>query len=202
MPGARKLRSTPKKQIVVTIPAPLSGRLDALVALADEDGTPTARNEILSALIASPWEPDDLAELVREYRSATVRRALVPGQDQALVLKPTKRPRQRRFLEDDTTLGNEWVIAEVDPGETLQGAATHRIAPKIPGLLDTRLESLVKQVPPSGAPTSRREVVAALILGAPDTPEPLFELLRRYRRQPASTGQVLRRPRGRPRRTP
>jgi hypothetical protein len=96
---ADELHLSGDDQINVSIPGPLNARLDALVELANGAGERTSRRELISALIlAAPEDGPRLAKLVREYRLASVRDAVVPGHDESLFLEPPRRrpgPRPR-----------------------------------------------------------------------------------------------------------
>jgi hypothetical protein len=85
----------------VTVPAPLSDRLNALVDLLDAAGERTSRKELIAALIfATQPLSEQLADMLRAYRHASVRDALVePDRDAETVQlaprKPGPRPRRR-----------------------------------------------------------------------------------------------------------
>lgn len=86
----------------VTLPLPLSRRLDLLVERLESEGAHAYRKDVIAALIlAAPESGKELAGLVRRYRRALARDANV-GQDAALVLdgrrpKPGRRPRASRL---------------------------------------------------------------------------------------------------------
>ena len=87
------LASCEEFRIGVGVPAPLSGRLDALVELANRAGANTSRKEILAAvLLAAAAEPEALSELVRTYRTARVEDAIVDGTDRERFLRPERPP--------------------------------------------------------------------------------------------------------------
>jgi len=81
-------------RIGVGVPGPLSGRLDALVELANRAGAAnTSRKELVAAvLLAVPAEPQALAELVRAYRTARVADAIVEGAARERILQPERPP--------------------------------------------------------------------------------------------------------------
>ncbi len=84
-----RLESCPEVRVGLGIPSPLSGRLDILVELANRGGARTSRKEVMAALIlAAPETEEGLAELVRGYRLAAVKDALIPGEDEAPMLDP------------------------------------------------------------------------------------------------------------------
>jgi hypothetical protein len=78
IPSDSPLRDAPEEGIGVTVPAPLSDRINALVDLLDAAGERTSRKELIAALIlaARPLS-DELANTLRAYRRASVRDALV-----------------------------------------------------------------------------------------------------------------------------
>lgn len=98
-----------------------------------------------------------------------------------------------------------------EPEDSLAAAAAFQIGVAIVGPLSARLDLLVQRAHDSGERTSRKELLAALILAAPENDEAISRLVRRYRRatiqdafitgeDPAEILDPVR-PRG-PRRTP
>ena len=93
------LRKAPKRPIGVSVPAPLSKRLDLLVEMLEEAGHRAYRNDLMAALILSaPEDEDSLAELLIRYRKALAQEAGIATQPSAEVLelrpdKPGRRPR-------------------------------------------------------------------------------------------------------------
>lgn len=91
----------PTASLRATIPAPLSERLDVLVAMAEGAGAATSRGELLAALIlAAPESSDDLFELWRRYRRSVARDAVIEGLDPTRLLRyqkhsPGRRPRSK-----------------------------------------------------------------------------------------------------------
>lgn len=87
------------KGAAITWPIPLDGLLDRLVAAADEAGQKTTRKELAAALLlAAPRDGQPLANLVTEYRKATVAHVLseaVSGEDPIpfQIQRPGPRPR-------------------------------------------------------------------------------------------------------------
>lgn len=83
------------------LPGPLSERVDQLVERIRTEGT-VPRWELVSALIlAAPEDPKYLSEILRKFREATVRDALVgvAPSDSVLVLdthRPGHRPATRK----------------------------------------------------------------------------------------------------------
>lgn len=96
------LSECPEKRIGVSLPAPISERLDELVALAEEAGERTNRKELLASLIlAAPAAGEDVSALLRSYRLTPARNARLSGNDgdQIIVIRsyrPGPRPRPRR----------------------------------------------------------------------------------------------------------
>jgi hypothetical protein len=108
MTARRRIRSdaplhdAPEEGIGLTIPAPLSDRINALVDLLEAAGERTSRKELIGALIlaARPLS-DELANTLRAYRRASVRDALLEADRAGGSLglaprKPGPRPRRRR----------------------------------------------------------------------------------------------------------
>ena len=97
-PDAR-LDSCKEKNAAVAWPLPVDRRLDELVELAREAGERTTRKELAAAIIlATPAEPDALSEMLRRYRRAYARDALIGPVDETNVIsirrhKPGPRPR-------------------------------------------------------------------------------------------------------------
>jgi hypothetical protein len=69
-----------------------------------------------------------------------------------------------------------------EPEEPLADAAGFQIGVAIPGPLSARLDVLVERAHQSGERTNRKELLAALILAAPQSEQALSRLVRRYRR--------------------
>jgi hypothetical protein len=67
------------------------------------------------------------------------------------------------------------------PDDSLPEAAAFQISFVIPGPLSARLDALVNRAYEAGERTNRKELLAALILAAPEGEERLRRLLRRYR---------------------
>jgi hypothetical protein len=70
---------------------------------------------------------------------------------------------------------------EVKPEALLASCAEFRIGVGLPGPLSGRLDVLVERANGAGANTSRKEVLAAVLLAASADPEVLADLVRRYR---------------------
>ncbi len=95
----RPLRETEERSIGVSVPLPLSRRLDLLVKRAERAGARAYRKDIVAALIlAAPEEPEELLQLFTRYRTATAADAGLADEPGATVLrlqrpKPGRRPR-------------------------------------------------------------------------------------------------------------
>jgi hypothetical protein len=185
------------------VPAPLSGRIDAMLAIADAADEPTTRNELIAALIyAAPLDPEQIAMRLKAYRMAKVSDAFVPGQPREVFLRPLRRQGPRTTLSAaPRSSASDRTRPEIAPGQPLRHASPYRLGPTIPRPLDRQLDLLVGQTEEVGERTSRKELAAALILAAPTSEEDVGELLRRYRRAEVRPIRgVARRGRGRPRR--
>jgi hypothetical protein len=94
------LDSCREKNAAVAWPLPVDERLNQLIELAREAGERTNRKELAAAIVlAAPEDPHQLSEMVRRYRRATARDALVTPPDEANVVsidrhKPGPRPRR------------------------------------------------------------------------------------------------------------
>jgi hypothetical protein len=85
------LQTCPEFRIGVGLPAPLSGRLDGLVELADAEGAKTSRKELLAALLLNASaDGESLAVLVRDYRKASIAQAMISGQSETRFLDPQR----------------------------------------------------------------------------------------------------------------
>jgi len=74
----RPLRTAPARSVGLSLPAPISARVDALVAVIEQHGERTNRKELIAALIlAAQANADDLATAIRRYRRAQIRDALL-----------------------------------------------------------------------------------------------------------------------------
>lgn len=71
------------------------------------------------------------------------------------------------------------------------------VALGLPDPIDVRLDQLWEMANSAARFTSRRELVAALILASPDTAEGVVALIERYRAASPADGPIFRRP-GRP----
>jgi len=69
----------------------------------------------------------------------------------------------------------------VDPKSILRGSPEDQIGVSIPSPLNARLDSLVARANRAGENTTRKELLAALILDASDEADLLVEAVRTYR---------------------
>lgn len=68
------------------------------------------------------------------------------------------------------------------PDDSLADAVAFQIGVAMPGPVSARLDALVELAHKSGERTNRKELLAALVLAAPDSGASLTRILRRYRR--------------------
>ena|SRR5438045_1208074 len=96
-----RLEEQPERNLGVLVPIPLSERVESLTELLWRDGHGrVSRKELVGAiLLAAPEDPFELAGLLRRYRNAPVREALV-GQapDENVVTFPARAPGPRARL--------------------------------------------------------------------------------------------------------
>src|SRR5258707_4563678 len=92
------LRETVERPIGVSVPVPLSKRLDGLVLRAEAAGARVYRKDLVAALIlAAPDTPDELLALFTHYRQANAGDRALPDGDTRDVrrlqrAKPGRRP--------------------------------------------------------------------------------------------------------------
>jgi hypothetical protein len=72
-------------------------------------------------------------------------------------------------------------LVAIKPETSLASCPEFRIGVGVPGPLSVRLDALVEFANSAGANTSRKEVVAAVLLAASSEPQVLAELVRTYR---------------------
>ncbi|MFF5219508.1 hypothetical protein [Micromonospora sp. NPDC000442] len=95
------LPECPEKRIGLSLPGPISDRLDDLVALAEEAGERTNRKELVASLIlAAPSVSGEISVLLHNYRRAKARAAPVDNINDELTIairshRPGPRPRRR-----------------------------------------------------------------------------------------------------------
>jgi hypothetical protein len=94
--GHQALRDCQEMAVGLALPLPVTRRLDILVGRAEEEGGRAYRKDLVGALILfAPESATELDDLVRRYRKAQARDALVAGEPAAVVLDAT-RPRPGR----------------------------------------------------------------------------------------------------------
>ncbi len=95
------LPECPEKRVGLSLPAPISQRLDDLVRLAEASGERTNRKELLASLIlASPRTGKDVSGLLHTYRQSAAREARLDGNADEPTIPiqshpPGPRPRRR-----------------------------------------------------------------------------------------------------------
>jgi len=99
-PVDAKLSELEARSVGLALSDPISQRLDALIELAEATGERTNRKELIAALIlAATPDGDTLTGLVRRYRTARVRDALLDRDESASTFEfrpPRPGPRRRR----------------------------------------------------------------------------------------------------------
>jgi hypothetical protein len=89
-----------ERPIGISVPIPISRRLDQLVTLAEGTGIRVYRKDVIAALVlAASDDPEDLSKLLHRCRTAKAGEAQVKGASTAMVLeldrpKPGRRPRR------------------------------------------------------------------------------------------------------------
>lgn len=91
------LRGASERSIGLSLPGPLSARVDALVKLVEDHGERTDRKELIAAMIlAATEDPEDLSAAIRDYRRASIRDALLDVQRaQSAIDMPPRKPGPR-----------------------------------------------------------------------------------------------------------
>src|SRR5690348_6147009 len=95
------LPECPEKRVGLSLPAPVSDRLDDLVTLAEATGERTNRKELVASLIlAAPSAGEEVAVLLHNYRHAKARTARLSGSSNESTVPirshpPGPRPRRR-----------------------------------------------------------------------------------------------------------
>ena len=80
-----------------------------------------------------------------------------------------------------------WPGAEIPPETPLPSCPECSVGLSLPVPISARIDLLVELAERAGERTSRKEIVAASILGAPDGADELVSVLRLYRRSPADS---------------
>lgn len=189
-----KLRHAPEAQVALRLPAPLNGRLDVLTALGEEADEPVTRKALIASLVLSAApDADELATRIRRYRTAAIADAFIAGHSPSRFLDPYRQPGPRpSSFSAESSAPDEVNLAQpaaVDRGlaseavgsERLRHANVSRVGVSLPAPIQTRLVRLLSILDDVGERTSRQELVAALILSAPETPEAIGQILHRYR---------------------
>lgn len=99
IPQDHPLRDCPSQTISISWPTPVDRRLDELVSIARDAARDTNRREMLAALVlaASP-DPEHVDTLLKEYRLATARDALIEPEaveEDNVIRLPKHRPGPR-----------------------------------------------------------------------------------------------------------
>ena len=181
-PHVRLFRCQPR-EIGVYLPIPLSGRLDALVEIAKDAWAPVMRKEVMSALLLDAKAEDRWLRLVlSRYRKARVSDAFVSGWSEDFFLWPPddRGPRPLRLWGDDGEAFPPEDSPPVHRDEALAAAADYRIGMPVPSPLAGRLDLLLRIAAEGGAATTRKDLLAALILDAPIHGAKLAAKLRKY----------------------
>ena|ERR1700741_1234570 len=79
---------------------------------------------------------------------------------------------------------------KLDPSQPLRDTEERPIGVAVPVPLSRRLDLLVRRAEAAGARAFRKDLVAALILAAPEEPEELLELFLRYRKATAADAAI------------
>ena len=91
-----RLPDCPEMDVGLSLPLPLTRRLDLLTVRLEDGGDRGYRKELIAALIlAAPEDGDALSALLRRYRTAAARDAAVTGHPATAVLDGD-RPRPGR----------------------------------------------------------------------------------------------------------
>jgi hypothetical protein len=92
------LRDVEERSIGVSLPVPVSKRLDRLVELTETEGVRVFRKDLVGALLlAATDDPKALAALLTKYRTATAGDAALSGEPVAEVLELARaKPGRRR----------------------------------------------------------------------------------------------------------
>lgn len=94
-PGA-KLRAHSEKNAAIQWPLPIDHRLEMLVEAATEAGENTSRKELAAAIMFNaPTDGEELAAILRQYRTATAGDALPWFASEEVVELPRHKPGPR-----------------------------------------------------------------------------------------------------------
>lgn len=90
------LRESEERPIGVSVPTPLSRRLDQLVELAEDTGLRVYRKDLVAALIfAAPETAAELSKLLLDFRTAKAGDARVSGSQGTVLELATPKPGRR-----------------------------------------------------------------------------------------------------------
>ena len=102
IPPQTPLPCCPERPVGLSLPLPITARIDLLVELAEQAGERTSRKEIVAAcILAAPDRADELIRWLHIYRSSPADSVYTSGANLGDVLKlrparPGPRPRQWR----------------------------------------------------------------------------------------------------------
>jgi hypothetical protein len=101
IPPQTPLPCCPERSVGLSLPVPITARIDLLVELAEQAGERTSRKEIVAAcILGAPDGADELVRWLRIYRSSPADSVYPSGPKlgEALELQPTRPgPRPRRW---------------------------------------------------------------------------------------------------------
>lgn len=141
----------------------------------DDVGEQTSRKETVAALLFSS-DPARLDEAIERYEDATVNDAFVAGQPRELVLTPTFRPGPRQPQLFELPPATAPAGTKRGPSTPLCEMPTVRIGLSLPVPLKHALDATVEM-----HLADRDDALSAVILDAPQQPEQLGRLLRKFR---------------------
>lgn len=96
LPPETPLPACPERSVGLSLPLPISARLDLLVELAEGAGERTSRKEIVAAcILAAPGEAERLVRLLHLYRRAPADSVYTSGSKLEDLKLPPSRPGPR-----------------------------------------------------------------------------------------------------------
>jgi hypothetical protein len=176
-----RLIQCPERPVGVWLPVPLSARLDALTEIGKYAWAPATRKELMSALLLdAPRDGKKLKRILGRYANAIVADAFLEGVEEwrFLYMPNSRGPRKELPLFEDRRRPTEKPVAVRD--EVLSTARTYRIGILVEAPLAGRLELLVEAAEAAGITTTRKDLIAALVLDAPVEGAKLAKRLARY----------------------
>jgi hypothetical protein len=182
-PLETRLIRCPERQVGVWIPVPLSARLGELARIGYDAWAPTTRKEVLSALLlAASADGKKLKRLLDGYTRALVADAFVGGAEQWRFLYPpgSPGPAPQRSLFDAREGEPPHAERVADPNEQLSTTRAYRMGMLVSSPLAGRLELLVRAADEAGVRTTRKDMIAALVLSAPADAAKIAKQLSRY----------------------